>query len=414
MSRGRCCYKESTKDMNLRRIFLSILSFGVVGLLVFMYFHAWMEERPLALRYKIQQVQSNKAWNLPTEIPGTLRQSSKTTEAVSHHVEESINGTASKATTPGGGDSLRKKLSQQRKMRNLLLKKLFEPIINLPGDRPGNRSLVTDGVQQRRKRFLANFCKKYYISKHRASLIRLVSRVYVEDRHKLLYCEVPKAGCSNWKRVLMVLNGLALSPHNISHDFVHYGKHLRRLDSYSLQETYEFLNTFTKVLFVRDPMERLVSAFRDKFEHPNIYYHPVFGKAILKKYRSNASAEALSTGAGVTFSEFVHYLLDPQKPVGMDIHWEPISQLCSPCLINYDFIGKFEHLESDANHFLNLIGAPLQLHFPSFKDRHSTDQRTTLAVVKQYLLQISPLERQQIYNFYYLDYLMFNYSKPHF
>ncbi|XP_041046123.1 carbohydrate sulfotransferase 9-like isoform X1 [Carcharodon carcharias] len=417
MSSRRCCYKESTKDMNLRRIFLSILSFGVAGLLVFMYFHAWIEEQPIVLRYKIQQEQSNKAWNQPTKFPGKFRKSFKTPEAVSYRAKELSNGTTSKPTTYAfnrSDVSLRKKLSQQRKMRNLLLKKLFEPVINLPVGQLLNRSLATDDVQEQRRQFLANFCKKYYTSKHRTSLIRLVSRVYVEDKHRLLYCEVPKAGCSNWKRVLMVLNGLASNPHNISHNFVHYGKHLRRLDSYSLQETYQFLSTFTKVLFVRDPMERLVSAFRDKFEHPNVYYHPVFGKAILKKYRANASAEALSTGAGVTFSEFVHYLLDPQKPVGMDIHWEPISKLCSPCLINYDFIGKFENLENDANSFLKLIGAPLELQFPSFKDRHSTDERTTAAVVKQYLLQISPLERQQIYNFYYLDYLMFNYSKPHF
>ncbi|XP_038664508.1 carbohydrate sulfotransferase 9-like [Scyliorhinus canicula] len=367
--------------------------------------------------YKIQQVQSDKAWSQQTKTAGKLRKSFKTAAAVSLRVAEFSNGTASKSTAHPfgeGDDLLKKKLSQQRKMRNLLLKKLFEPIISLPVDHLLNRSLATDDAQERRKQSLADFCKKYYFSKHRTSLIRLVSRLYVEDKHKILYCEVPKAGCSNWKRVLMVLNGLASSPHNISHNFVHYGKHLRRLDSYSLQETYEFLNTFTKVLFVRDPMERLVSAFRDKFEHPNIYYHPVFGKAILKKYRTNASAEALSTGAGVSFREFVHYLLDPEKPIGMDIHWEPISRLCSPCLINYDFIGKFENLESDANYFLKLIDAPLPLQFPTFKDRHSTEERTTSVVVKQYLLQISPLEREQIYKFYYLDYLMFNYSKPHF
>ncbi|XP_067887224.1 carbohydrate sulfotransferase 9-like isoform X2 [Heterodontus francisci] len=375
------------------------------------------ERHSSLLRYKLQRGQSDKVWYQPNKIPGEHRISFKTTGAAGNRIKEIRNGIASKATTytfDEVDNSLKKRLSQQSKMKNLLLKKLFEPIIYLPTVHPLNRSLVTDNIQERRKRFLADFCKKYNISKHRISLRRLVSRVYVEDKNKLLYCEVPKAGCSNWKRVLMVLNGLASSPHNISHNFVHYGKHLRRLDSYSLQETYEFLSTFTKILFVRDPMERLVSAFRDKFEHPNVYYHPVFGRAILKKYRTNASTEALKTGSGVTFREFVHYLLDPQKPVGMDIHWEQISRLCSPCLINYDFIGKFENLENDANYFLKLIGAPPELHFPSFKDRHSSDGRTTSALVEKYLHQISPLERQQIYNFYYLDYLMFNYSKPHF
>uniref|UniRef100_UPI00398F3910 carbohydrate sulfotransferase 9-like n=1 Tax=Pristiophorus japonicus TaxID=55135 RepID=UPI00398F3910 len=417
MPRGRCYYKESAKDMKLRHIFFSILSFGVAGLLLFIYLHAWIEEQPTVLRYKIQRDQRPKAWDKATENPGKDRTSFRAAQAVGYRVEDVGNGTAPKPTAypfTEAGDSLKKRLSQQKKMRTLLLKRFLEPADNPPARHLFNHSLATDEVQERRKRSLTEFCKKYYVNRRRTSLIRLVSRVYVEDKHRLLYCEVPKAGCSNWKRVLMVLNGLASSPHNISHDFVHYGKRLRKLDSYSLKEAYELLTTFAKVLFVRDPMERLVSAFRDKFEHPNSYYHPVFGKAILKKYRTNASVEALATGSGVTFREFVQYLLDPQKPIGMDIHWEQMSKLCSPCLINYDFIGKFENLENDANYFLKLIDAPLGLQFPSFKDRHSSDERTTSAVVEQYLAQISPLERQKLYNFYYLDYVMFNYSKPPF
>ncbi|XP_051879604.1 carbohydrate sulfotransferase 9-like [Pristis pectinata] len=414
MPRRRCYPKDVAKDMKLRHVFLSILFFGFVGLLFFMYLHARIEEQSPGLKIQ-QEQQITKFWNKPIKIPQKDWTVFKSGRDAGYRVDKISNETATErwqSVFNTAKDSMKQRLFQQRKMRNLLLKRFLEPM-NLTSFRFPNWTLVTDAVHEERKRFLANSCKKLYISKRRRSLIRLVSQVYVEERHKLLYCEVPKAGCSNWKRILMVLSGLAKSPSNISHDFVHYSKRLRHLDSYSLRETYELLNSFTKVLFVRDPMERLVSAFRDKFEHSNSYYHPVFGKAILKKYRANASAEALRTGSGVTFSEFVQYLLDPHKPVGMDIHWEQISKLCSPCLINYDFIGKFESLEQDANYLLKLIGAPEGLQFPSFKDRHSSDERTTSAVVEQYLAQITPSERQQIYNFYYLDYLMFNYSKPH-
>ncbi|VFV32566.1 carbohydrate sulfotransferase 8 [Lynx pardinus] len=172
------------------------------------------------------------------------------------------------------------------------------------------------------------------------------------------------------------------------------------------------LSTYTKMLFVREPFERLVSAFRDKFEHPNSYYHPVFGKAILARYRANASREALRTGSGVRFPEFVQYLLDVHRPVGMDIHWDHVSRLCSPCLIDYDFVGKFESMEEDANFFLSLIRAPRNLTFPQFKDRHSQEARTTAQITHQYFTQLSALQRQRTYDFYYMDYLMFNYSKP--
>ncbi|KAL6033229.1 hypothetical protein STEG23_000038 [Scotinomys teguina] len=278
----------------------------------------------------------------------------------------------------------------------------------------GHKWKQADATQEKRRSFLHESCKKYSeVNAPKSNLFHMVSRIYVEDKHKILYCEVPKAGCSNWKRILMVLNGLASSVYNISHGAVHYGKHLKTLNSFDLEGIRMRLNTYTKFVFVRDPMERLVSAFRDKFEHPNSYYHPVFGKAIIKKYRPNVYAETLNNGSGVKFKEFVYYLLDAHRPVGMDIHWEKVSKLCYPCFINYDFIGKFESLEEDANYFLQMIGAPKELKFPNFKDRHSSDERTSAQVVGRYLNDLSRAERQRIYDFYHLDYLMFNYTAPH-
>ncbi|KAM8946710.1 carbohydrate sulfotransferase 8 isoform 2-T2 [Pelodytes ibericus] len=267
-------------------------------------------------------------------------------------------------------------------------------------------------TQRERKKLMQDICSKYKSGTRRIITPYHVSRIFVEDKHKLLYCEVPKAGCSNWKRVLMVLNGLASSTKDIQHNTVHYGNYLKRLDSFDRNGIFYRLNTYTKMIFIREPFERLVSAFRDKFEHANNYYHPVFGKAIISRYRVNATKEALRTGSGVLFKEFIQYLLDVHRPVGMDIHWDHVSRLCSPCLIDYDFIGKFESMEEDANFLLHLIGAPPNLTFPRFKDRHSNEERTTNKITQQYFAQLSPTERQRSFDFYYMDYQMFNYSKP--
>ncbi|XP_070354855.1 carbohydrate sulfotransferase 8 isoform X1 [Equus asinus] len=315
-------------------------------------------------------------------------------------------------------------LRPRQRRRRLLIKKMPAaaaiPANSSAGTfvRPAPRALDGQWVslhqsQEERKRVMREACAKYRgSSSRRAVTPRHVSRIFVEDRHRVLYCEVPKAGCSNWKRVLMVLAGLASSTADIQHNTVHYGSALKRLDTFDRQGILHRLSTYTKMLFVREPFERLVSAFRDKFEHPNSYYHPVFGKAILARYRANASREALRTGSGVRFPEFVQYLLDVHRPVGMDIHWDHVSRLCSPCLIDYDFVGKFESMEDDANFFLSLIQAPRNLTFPRFKDRHSQEARTTARITHQYFAQLSALQRQRTYDFYYMDYLMFNYSKP--
>uniref|UniRef100_F7CXE5 Carbohydrate sulfotransferase n=1 Tax=Ornithorhynchus anatinus TaxID=9258 RepID=F7CXE5_ORNAN len=379
--------------MNPRQVFLSVLVFGVAGLLLFMYLQVWIEE----------------------QHPGRRESSQSSPRPMSREkIQEEIINQGPSRLVPEEPEK-KNKLHETKS----LLKQFSQ--MNLPPDtRPLNKSFIhddkwktTDSDQERRRSLLHDFCRKHGSGNHlRTHLTHLVSRIYVEDRHKILYCEVPKAGCSNWKRILMVLNGLASSAYDITHDAVHYGKYLKKLDSFDLKGIYTRLNTYTKAVFVRDPMERLVSAFRDKFEHPNSYYHPVFGKAIIKKYRPNVCGEALNNGSGVKFQEFIHYLLDAQRPVGMDIHWEQVSKLCYPCLINYDFVGKFETLEQDANYFLQLIGAPKELKFPNFKDRHSSDERTNAGVVRQYLRELSSSERQLTYDFYYLDYLMFNYTAP--
>ncbi|XP_035380822.1 carbohydrate sulfotransferase 8 [Electrophorus electricus] len=284
---------------------------------------------------------------------------------------------------------------------------------SLPGSNtapPGRRRLSL--AQEERRHLMQNVCARYRADGSRTVTPHHVSRVYVEDRHRLLYCEVPKAGCSNWKRVLMVLSGAAPLAGAIDHDAVHYGNHLKRLDSFDRAGIARRLRFYTKVLFVREPMERLVSAFRDKFESPNSYYHPVFGKPIISRYRANASKVALKTGSGVTFPEFIRYLLDVHRPVGMDIHWEPVSQLCSPCLLDYDFIGKFETIEEEADFVLRQIGAPRNLTFPTFKDRNPKAARTSAHMTEHYFSQLSTSDRQRAYDFYYMDYLMFNYSKP--
>uniref|UniRef100_A0A8C6AGT1 Carbohydrate sulfotransferase n=1 Tax=Monodon monoceros TaxID=40151 RepID=A0A8C6AGT1_MONMO len=412
--------QPSEMVMNPKQVFLSVLIFGVAGLLLFMYLQVWIEEQHTVTREKIQDhiTNQNPKFHM-SEDPKNKEENLLNSERPIRVFTEKnrSQGEAQVLSRTTGSPTIQ--LIENHQGSKTLFRKFSE--MNWPVDiRPLNKSLVADSkwkridaTQEKRRSFLQAFCKKYGgVSRPQSHLFHMVSRIYVEDKHKILYCEVPKAGCSNWKRILMVLNGLAPSAYNISHDAVHYGKHLKKLDGFDLKGIYARLNTYTKTVFVRDPMERLVSAFRDKFEHPNSYYHPVFGKAIIKKYRPNACEEELNNGSGVKFKEFIHYLLDSHRPVGMDIHWEKISKLCYPCLIHYDFVGKFETLEEDANYFLQLIGAPKRLKFPNFKDRHSSDKRTNAQVVRQYLKDLTRTERQLIYDFYYLDYLMFNYTTP--
>ena len=108
-------------------------------------------------------------------------------------------------------------------------------------------------------------------------------------------------------------------------------------------------------MIVRDPLERILSAYKNKFTLSyNTYFHTRYGRKIIRKYRKNPSAESLEKGHDVTFQEFIQYLLDPKTPRPFNEHWRPISELARPCEIQYDVIGKYETMSEDVQYILKV------------------------------------------------------------
>lgn len=98
------------------------------------------------------------------------------------------------------------------------------------------------------------------------------------------------------------------------------------------------LQTYTKFLFVRHPIERVLSAFRNKFQKnytSSAYFKKRFGVKIIRKYRQGISpADVPATGDGVKFSEFVSYLIDTKRSQ-LNEHWAPVSDMCHPCSVRF-------------------------------------------------------------------------------
>ncbi|XP_061403991.1 carbohydrate sulfotransferase 9-like isoform X4 [Lethenteron reissneri] len=175
----------------------------------------------------------------------------------------------------------------------------------------------------------------------------LASRIYVADRYAFMYCEVPKTGCTNWKRTFLALMGNIKSSKK------------------------------------------------------------VYGRAIISHYRKNPSRMSLTGGHDVTFPEMVRFILDPERPLGQDVHWLPAHHLCQPCLLRYDYLGKVETLGRDAAELLARVRAPESVFYSSPKDK-----RSSASLTGYYLAQLSSKVRQQLYTFYYGDYKLFGYPLP--
>ncbi|CAB1336786.1 unnamed protein product, partial [Coregonus sp. 'balchen'] len=237
----------------------------------------------------------------------------------------------------------------------------------------------------------------------------------VDDKHGLLYCYVPKVACTNWKRVFMVLtgDGRYREPLAIPANEAHVAGNLRTLSEYSTSEINRRLRSYLKFIFVREPFERLVSAYRNKFTRSyNTAFHKRYGTKIIRRHRPHPQPEALEQGNDVTFQEFVYYLVDPrtQREEPFNEHWERIHSLCHPCLIHYDVVGKYETLEQDSRSVLRLAGADGEVHFPTSGKR----TRTNGDMAAQFFQNVSPFYQKKLYNLYRMDFLLFNYSIPEY
>ncbi|CAB3230479.1 unnamed protein product [Arctia plantaginis] len=239
-----------------------------------------------------------------------------------------------------------------------------------------------------------------------------LDHIIIDDERKLLYCYVPKVACTNWKRLLMILAGkwngtdiLAVPGHLAQAPGV-----FRELSNVTREERDYMLENYNKMIIVRNPFERLLSAYRNKFEGttPSAkYFQERAGKLIIKAFRENPTAESLNNGDDVTFKEFALFVLNKSENLNNMVnneHWTPITKLCHPCLINYTLVGKYETLHDDAQLALKTINVT-NIQLPHLSRTSGTAEK-----LHSYFSQLDlPLIRE-LYKLFENDYRMFDYN----
>uniref|UniRef100_A0A8C7X898 Carbohydrate sulfotransferase n=1 Tax=Oryzias sinensis TaxID=183150 RepID=A0A8C7X898_9TELE len=274
----------------------------------------------------------------------------------------------------------------------------------------GSKTLQTPILQEIRNRTIKTMCKQRNMPHNIWSLSplqrkTLLHHVLVNDKYRFLYCYVPKVACSNWKRVLKVLNG-ALESVDLNIKMDHHSD-LTFLSSLKPDEIRYRLRHYFKFMFVREPLERLLSAYRNKFGEIESYQKK-YGVEIVKRYRKSHTKVQSLRGDDVTFTEFIRYLVD-EDVERMNEHWMPMYNLCQPCAISYDFIGSYEHLENDADFVLQLINVPSSVHFP---ERQTWYKPVTTETLHYYLCSLPQKLLRELLPKYILDFSLFTYPLP--
>ncbi|CAB1327532.1 unnamed protein product [Coregonus sp. 'balchen'] len=112
---------------------------------------------------------------------------------------------------------------------------------------PSSMSDPTDWntVETRRLELLSAVCNNNSLRNLTHTSINkfVLDRIFVCDKHKILFCQTPKVGNTQWKKVLIVLNGVFSTveeiPENLVHD--HEKNGLPRLSSLTEKEITERL-----------------------------------------------------------------------------------------------------------------------------------------------------------------------------
>ncbi|XP_071787175.1 carbohydrate sulfotransferase 11-like [Asterias amurensis] len=242
--------------------------------------------------------------------------------------------------------------------------------------------------------------------------LRSLSHLLVLDKQKLIYCYIPKVGCTNWKRIFLVAKGLYPSAKEIEQRTAHTqtDKHMRLLSSYPITEAKRMLKEYQTFMFARHPFERIVSAYIDKFEmdYPSsTKFRREIGPQIMRygDAADRSNPRKMKDGTlFVTFQQFVRFVSDPKNRV-LEPHWAEMYSECQPCMIQYDILGNYSTLIEDANVIIEL--ARLNQEYPASTNPTGSSER-----MLRYFSQLTSAEIQQLRKRYAIDFSLFGYSVP--
>ncbi|KAL9972752.1 hypothetical protein ACROYT_G019117 [Oculina patagonica] len=258
--------------------------------------------------------------------------------------------------------------------------------------------------QSERTKQIKQYCAKYGKDSSEKDLD--LSNFIVLEKYKLVYCSVPKVACTVWKRILANLEGFNITNgvHKKTKD------KLKFLSNYTTKDQRKILKTYKKFMFVREPFQRLLSAYRDcfwgKFKRRQNYwtdYRKAIRDVLAKRSGLNIDVNTDNT----TFEQFATYLVLRWREGGLfQEHWREQHKLCHPCHIQFDYVGHYETLVDDALFMLRKTKLEEKVFFPEWRPTN------TSALVKNYYSTLSLLRIRQLWNIYKEDFELFGYTYP--
>ncbi|XP_047484466.1 carbohydrate sulfotransferase 13-like [Penaeus chinensis] len=226
----------------------------------------------------------------------------------------------------------------------------------------------------------------------------------ISGRYNLVWCNVFKAASSNWLYNFLLMAGFTEKELQKSSSSP---VELARQEAYARPSRDELVAAMenpgaTSFMIVRDPFERLLSAYKDKIESTKQKFYRTLRCQIQHR------ATKTTRDCQPTFPEFVDYLLEERaKGKAPNEHWAPYHSFCSPCQLPFDYVLRFESLLEEEAFLVAKVPGLSAVVKPHKLHASHTDYS---AVTRQYFSQLSPLKLARLYDIYRNDFIIFGYN----
>ena len=245
--------------------------------------------------------------------------------------------------------------------------------------------------------------------------LRNLDHIIIDIYHNAIYCAVPGTGSSKWEFLFAYLYGVydmktssASEPMDVDMSNL---KGIKGLSDLSPAEVRERISNYWKFVFVINPFERLYTIYLEYFNTTSrnaLYFQNRYGVSIIRKFRDKPQKESLLTGNDVTFHEFIQYVIYLWENKG-EYHssWRPISELCLPCTLKYDFIGHVSTFTQDSQVVLRGIYRTDPENVPGFS---YPPRRVTKAIAGSAYRTISKVDIAKLQEIYRSDFITFGFA----
>ncbi|CAH1786198.1 unnamed protein product, partial [Owenia fusiformis] len=210
-------------------------------------------------------------------------------------------------------------------------------------------------IHQRRSKLLEEKCKLYNFSQNLSKPQHALLLKAMSYNTPVWTCPVPKVATRFLGRMFAISSNYFREENVSSLGLLNITGALSKSKFFQKYKAKDraILMKYHRVLFVRHPFDRLISAYLDKMYGLGQWRGTSLD--IIKTVRPNPSGYSLACGHDVTFLEFLKYVV--MMPDKTNRHWTTVMSFCEPCAVHYDIIGHTETAQDDIPYMSHMISS---------------------------------------------------------